>query len=551
MQSKGVLLCDKEEGEKKKKHSKALMNTIMQLRKLCNHPFMFQHIEEAYCTHAGFTGGIVSGPDLFRASGKFEVLDRILPKLKMKDHRVLLFCQMTQLMTIMEDYLNFKGFKYLRLDGMTKSEDRGDLLKKFNTTREYFLFLLSTRAGGLGLNLQSADTVIIFDSDWNPHQDLQARDRAHRIGQKNEVRVLRLMVVNSVEERILAAARYKLNMDEKVIQAGMFNQRSTGSERQELLQSILREEEDDEDEENEVPDDEVINQMLSRNEDEFELFQRMDLERRRADADLGDQRKPRLIEEKELPEFLLQSQEDLDMMDIDEAEEQAKIEADRGRGNRVKKEVTYQEQMSERDWLKAIGADDDEGGEEDATGAFPEETPKKEKRKKKKKGNKRMIKKMKKLLEVVMQYEDSDGRILSEPFYKLPSRKELPDYYEVIRKPVDIAKIVQRIEDDKYEDMDALERDFMVLCKNTQHYNEDGSLIFEDSIVLQSVFTNARERLEQEPDEPEEEESNPMDMDDDDSRMSSGSAKKKKDGSKSAKKKKKQPVYDSEDEDDD
>ena len=102
----------------------------------------------------------------------------------------------------------FKGFKYLRLDGMTKSEDRGELLRLFNTSDEYFLFLLSTRAGGLGLNLQSADTVIIFDSDWNPHQDLQAQDRAHRIGQKNEVRVLRLMNVNTVEERILAAARY-------------------------------------------------------------------------------------------------------------------------------------------------------------------------------------------------------------------------------------------------------------------------------------------------------------------------------------------------------
>merc|ERR1712173_89731 len=173
-----------------------------------------------------------------------------------------------------------------------------------------------------------------------------------------------------------------------------------------------------------------------------------------------------------------------------------------------------------------------------------------EPRKKKKKGNKKMIRKMKKLLEVVMQYEDTDGRILSEPFYKLPSRKELPDYYEVIRKPVDIAKIQQRIDDEKYEDMDALERDFMILCKNTQHYNEDGSLIFEDSIVLQSVFTNARERLEQEPDEPEEDESNP-DMDDDDSRMSTGSAKKKRESSKSSKKKKKQPVYDSEDDDDD
>merc|ERR1712168_1204876 len=107
----------------------------------------------------------------------------------------------------------------------------------------------------------------------------------------------------------------------------------------------------------------------------------------------------------------------------------------------------------------------------DVTGAFPEETPKKKKsskkktrddddgdnepRKKKKKGNKKMIKKMKKLLEVVMQYEDSDGRVLSEPFYKLPSRKELPDYYEIIRRPVDIAKIQQRIDDDKYDEMDS------------------------------------------------------------------------------------------------
>merc|ERR1712244_142458 len=119
-------------------------------------------------------------------------------------------------------------------------DDRAEMLKLFNQSSEYFIFLLSTRAGGLGLSLQTADTVIIFDSDWNPHQDLQAQDRAHRIGQKNEVRVLRLMTVNSVEERILAAARYKLNMDEKVIQAGKFDQRSTGSERQELLKSILR-----------------------------------------------------------------------------------------------------------------------------------------------------------------------------------------------------------------------------------------------------------------------------------------------------------------------
>merc|ERR1719471_626528 len=172
-------------------------------------------------------------------------------------------------------------------------------------------------------------------------------------------------------------------------------------------------------------------------------------------------------------------------------------------------------------------------------------------KKKKKKGNKKMIKKMKKLIEVVMQYEDSDGRVLSEPFYKLPSRKELPDYYEIIKRPVDIAKIQQRIDDEKYDDMSALQKDFMLLCTNTQQYNEDGSLIFEDSIVLQSVFTNARERIESEPDEPELEDDNSrMDVDEDSRASSTGSAKKrdKKEGRSS--KKKKKIIYDSEDEDD-
>merc|ERR1712032_1583172 len=162
----------------------------------------------------------------------------------------------------------------------------------------------------------------------------------------------------------------------------------------------------------------------------------------------------------------------------------------------------------------------------------------------------------KKLIEVVMQYEDSDGRVLSEPFYKLPSRKELPDYYEVIRKPVDIAKIQKRIDEEHYEEMDALEKDFALMCKNTQQYNEDGSLIFEDSIVLQSVFTNARERIEQEPDEPDDDEEEMMEQDEE-SRMSMGSTsstkkskKKDKDGSKSSKKKKKRVVDSDEDDDD-
>jgi len=519
MQERGVMLQDTSAMKKAgASGAKALMNTIMQLRKLCNHPFMFQHIEEAYAKHSGQATDIVQGPDVYRASGKFELLDRILPKLKASGHRVLMFCQMTQCMTIIEDYFNFKGYKFLRLDGMTKADDRGDMLKVFNAKEsEYFIFLLSTRAGGLGLNLQTADTVVIFDSDWNPHQDLQAQDRAHRIGQKNEVRVLRLMTVNSVEERILAAAKYKLNMDEKVIQAGMFNNRSTGTERRELLQSILRADDQDDEEENEAPDDEVVNQMIARSEAEFEQFQQMDIDRRRLEAGAGSERKPRLIEESELPPFLLQDDDELDEL---EAQEKAEKESDLVRGNRARKETNYDDQLSEKDWLKAIGAEEEEF--EDDEDDTPKKRGKKKKReeeeedepkKKKKKGAaKKLAKLMRKLMEIVIQYEDQDSRVLSDPFMKLPTRKELPDYYEVIRKPVDIAKILAKIEDGKYDDMDAMERDFILLCQNTQKYNEDGSLIHEDSIVLQSVFTNAREKLSNEwnddDDKDEDEESN-------------------------------------------
>merc|ERR1711899_332224 len=477
---------------------------------------MFQHIEESYTAHTGMRD---LGPDIFRSAGKFELMDRILPKLKASGHRVLMFCQMTQCMTIIEDYFNFKQYKFLSLDGMTKSDERADMLKVFNDKEsEYFIFLLSTRAGGLGLNLQTADTVIIFDSDWNPHGDLQAQDRAHRIGQKNEVRVLRLMTVNSVEERILAAAKYKLNMDEKVIQAGRFNNTSSGSERRQLLQSILRADDQEEEEENETPDDEVVNQMIARSEAEFEQFQQMDIDRRREEAALGAARKPRLIEESELPPYLLEEPPE----EIEDSEDEEKKQLELGRGNRARKESNYNDAMSEKEWLRAIGAeeedgddDDDAPADQDSGGAKKRGKKKKNRddseddgpKKKKKKGAlKKLQKQMRKLLEIVIQYEDQDGRVLSDPFMKLPTRKELPDYYEVIRKPVDITKILTKIEDGKYDDMDMMARDFDLLCLNTQKYKEDGSLIHEDSIVLQSVFTNAREKLQTDwKDEPEEE----------------------------------------------
>ncbi|XP_065202229.1 ATP-dependent helicase brm-like [Planococcus citri] len=515
MQSKGVLLTDgSEKGKQGKGGAKALMNTIVQLRKLCNHPFMFQQIEEKYCEHVGSSGSVVNGPDLYRVSGKFELLDRILPKLKATNHRVLLFCQMTQLMTIMEDYLNWRKFSYLRLDGMTKAEDRGDLLKKFNSPdSEYFLFLLSTRAGGLGLNLQAADTVIIFDSDWNPHQDLQAQDRAHRIGQQNEVRVLRLMTVNSVEERILAAARYKLNMDEKVIQAGMFDQKSTGSERQQFLQTILHQDDADDEEENEVPDDETVNQMIARSETEFETFQKMDLERRREEAKLGPNRKSRLVEEAELPDWLVKNDDEVEKWTIEDEQD---LNASMGRGSRARKEVDYSDSLTDKEWLKAIDDTyeeyEDEEDEDVKTtkrsrkrkkrGSMIDEddddddTPLSFKKKRSDKSNDEQLKKqMKRIMDIVVEYKEEE-RLLSEPFHKLPSRKKLPGYYAIIKKPVDIKKIRTKINDGKYASIDELEYDFILLCKNAQRYNEEDSLIYKDSVALEKVFANARNEVE-------------------------------------------------------
>uniref|UniRef100_A0A8C1K859 SWI/SNF related, matrix associated, actin dependent regulator of chromatin, subfamily a, member 2 n=1 Tax=Cyprinus carpio TaxID=7962 RepID=A0A8C1K859_CYPCA len=488
MQGKGILLTDGSEKDKKGKGgAKTLMNTIMQLKKICNHPYMFQHIEESFAEHLGFPNGIISGPDLYRASGKFELLDRILPKLKATNHRVLLFCQMTSLMTIMEDYFAYRNFLYLRLDGTTKSEDRAMLLKKFNDEgSQYFIFLLSTRAGGLGLNLQAADTVVIFDSDWNPHQDLQAQDRAHRIGQQNEVRVLRLCTVNSVEEKILAAAKYKLNVDQKVIQAGMFDQKSSSHERRAFLQAILEHEEQNE-EEDEVPDDETLNQMIARNEDEFELFMRMDLDRRREDA-RNPKRKPRLMEEDELPSWILKDDAEVERLTCEEEEEKIF-----GRGSRHRRDVDYSDALTEKQWLRAIEDGNLEEIEEEIRlkrrkrrrhvdkDMRREDADKAKKRRGRPPAEKlspnppKLTKQMNAIVDTVINYRDASGRQLSEVFVQLPSRKELPEYYELITKPVDFKKIKERVRNHKYRSVSDLEKDVMLLCHNAQTYNLEGS----------------------------------------------------------------------------
>ncbi|KAF2086928.1 hypothetical protein K490DRAFT_43289 [Saccharata proteae CBS 121410] len=164
-------------------------------------------------------------------SGKLAKLDELLKKLKEGGHRVLLYFQMTRMIDLMEEYLTYRNYKYCRLDGSTKLEDRRDTVADFQTRPEIFVFLLSTRAGGLGINLTSADTVIFYDSDWNPTIDSQAMDRAHRLGQTKQVTVYRLITAGTIEERIRKRALQKEEVQRVVISGGAgahvdFNTRS-------------------------------------------------------------------------------------------------------------------------------------------------------------------------------------------------------------------------------------------------------------------------------------------------------------------------------------
>ncbi|SMR56678.1 unnamed protein product [Zymoseptoria tritici ST99CH_1E4] len=170
-------------------------------------------------------------------SGKLAKLDALLTQLKEGGHRVLLYFQMTRMIDLMEEYLTYRNYKYCRLDGSTKLEDRRDTVAAFQSSPEIFVFLLSTRAGGLGINLTSADTVIFYDSDWNPTIDSQAMDRAHRLGQTRQVTVYRLITRGTIEERIRKRALQKEEVQRVVIsgQAGSstvdFNNRSRETNR--------------------------------------------------------------------------------------------------------------------------------------------------------------------------------------------------------------------------------------------------------------------------------------------------------------------------------
>lgn len=208
--------CESESKSVRMSSSSALINILMQLRKVCNHPYLISFTVDKE------TGWYKVDEKLVEVCGKMQVLDRLLRELHSRKHKVLLFSQMTRMLDIIEDFCALRKYKYCRLDGSTRVDDRRSQIGTFNNDSEYFIFLLSTRAGGLGINLTAADTVIIYDSDWNPQCDMQAQDRCHRIGQTRPVVVYRLICPGTVDEKMVEKAALKRRLEQMVIHREQF-----------------------------------------------------------------------------------------------------------------------------------------------------------------------------------------------------------------------------------------------------------------------------------------------------------------------------------------
>ncbi|KAK4339294.1 hypothetical protein RND71_040756 [Anisodus tanguticus] len=308
IKSTGTLRVDPEDEQRRAEKNpnytpktyKVLNNRCMELRKACNHPLLnYPYLN-------------VTKDFIVKSCGKLWVLDRILIKLQRTGHRVLLFSTMTKLLDILEEYLQWRRLVYRRIDGTTSLEDRESAIVDFNSPdTDCFIFLLSIRAAGRGLNLQTADTVIIYDPDPNPKNEEQAVARAHRIGQKREVKVIYMEAVvdkvashqkedeyrgggvvdsdddlagkdryvGSIESLIRKnIQQYKIDMADEVINAGRFDQRTTHEERRLTLETLLHDEERYQETLHDVPSLQEVNRMIARSEEEVEQFDQMDEE---------------------------------------------------------------------------------------------------------------------------------------------------------------------------------------------------------------------------------------------------------------------------------
>ena len=475
---------------------RGLNNVVMQLRKVCNHPYLFAQ------------QGYQIDEEIIRSSGKIALLDNMLPKLRAGGHRVLLFTQMTQVITILEDYFAYRGYLSLRLDGSTTAEEREKRMYKFNAPDSpYFVFLLSTRAGGLGLNLTAADTVIIFDSDWNPMMDLQAQDRAHRIGQRSDVSVFRLISNSPVEEKILSRASEKLNMSELVVDAGQFDKRSVENdnslERKKMMEVLLTDfsnrdavkaedtktditgsdvgdDDDDDDDGSDGGSDakeNELNELFSNNDLDYELYQKIDAQRA---ADGGEVDASLYTSDADIPDWILYPQG---------KQEATEVHDPMADLSRKRKEVRYDDGLTEKQFVrlmdKQIRAEEAAkeaakghrkgGGPVATTSSAATESEISD-------WTYRKIIAISK--QVVALKDPATKRRLSDLFLEKPSPEQFPDYYEIIEQPIAINDILRKCRNKLYKTMQEYRDDWKLMFANARQFNGEGSWVDEDAKTL-------------------------------------------------------------------
>uniref|UniRef100_A0A452VIL3 Chromodomain helicase DNA binding protein 5 n=1 Tax=Ursus maritimus TaxID=29073 RepID=A0A452VIL3_URSMA len=363
----------------------SLLNIMMDLKKCCNHPYLFP---VAAVEAPVLPNGSYDGSSLVKSSGKLMLLQKMLKKLRDEGHRVLIFSQMTKMLDLLEDFLEYEGYKYERIDGGITGGLRQEAIDRFNAPgAQQFCFLLSTRAGGLGINLATADTVIIYDSDWNPHNDIQAFSRAHRIGQNKKVMIYRFVTRASVEERITQVAKRKMMLTHLVVRPGLGSK--SGSMTKQELDDILKfgteelfkddvegDNKDVEDSSVIHYDDAAISKLLDRNQDATD-----DTELQNMNEYLSSFKVAQYVvrEEdgvEEVEREIIKQEENVDpdywekLLRHHYEQQQEDLARNLGKGKRVRKQVNYndasqedqewQDELSDNQSEYSIGSEDED-----------------------------------------------------------------------------------------------------------------------------------------------------------------------------------------------
>ncbi|KAL0237324.1 hypothetical protein PCE1_000721 [Barthelona sp. PCE] len=458
----------------------------IELRKVAQHPWLM--FELGIGMYHNPLDDAISSANLVRVSGKFLMLDRVLAKLHATGHRVLVFFQWKETLFWVEQLMQMRRYKYLVMHGDTTAEQREQSIDDFNDPNsEYFVYLLTTRTGGLGVNLQSADTVIIFNSDWNPQSDLQAQDRAHRIGQTREVKVLRFASIASVEQHLLERIKFRLEVTDKVISAGGFHEMNYDdkdvTESKQKLRSMINQGKHGFDLADPMSDKDM-NDLLTRGEGEVSVFEDID---KQLDEELegylsktGVQvptdedrfKELRLISMNELPDFVVNPPVFKHAMDIPETRQR----------RRVVTNARFADDMNNAQFMQYC-RDSKRGGNvtpvPSETGVRAKEsiltvnsiatpferivTPRPE--------EPFSVKTAMHWFSVLKSLKkDVDGRSSegrhSDSFFELPSVNEHPRFYNVVQSPICLTDIKKKIVDEEYESIQAF-LDDMQLCFNS------------------------------------------------------------------------------------